>query len=280
MVLDIAILLFGIGVAIWFEFFRPRTASMKLILGLIALTCLWYGGFVILLEVGMKFPFWVVVGLGMVLGGVAAGLAYQQHEAGQKKNDKENMDIKPEAEVTKSAEKAQDEKRMKAAKLTLIDLFKTEFPDFMKLTCEYTITPKDGIRIEEKVPPVEATVYMEWLGKSEFIGFYVPSSNYSFIVCGLLADKWQKIITDANSKVEIQFGVSSSMDKTSLKELTFTRRVYLYHEDSFDLQQLAEIERVYKSQGLSVVFRGPQYLISARLAEINKAKQDANEKGN
>jgi hypothetical protein len=45
-----------------------------------------------------------------------------------------------------------------------------------------------------------------------------------------------------------------------MRDLTFSKRVYLYYEDSLSLQQQAEIERVYQKKGLFVHLRGPDYL--------------------
>jgi hypothetical protein len=47
---------------------------------------------------------------------------------------------------------------------------------------------------------------------------------------------------------------------TRMRDLTFSKRVYLYYEDSLSLQQQAEIERVYQKKGLFVHLRGPDYL--------------------
>jgi len=76
---DIAILLVGISTTIWFSVFTPRSMSMKLFLAFVAIVCLIYGISVIILsriEV-MKIPLWAIVFAGMIVGGIAAGLAWQ-----------------------------------------------------------------------------------------------------------------------------------------------------------------------------------------------------------
>ena len=50
-------------------------------------------------------------------------------------------------------------------------------------------------------------------------------------------------------------GMPTDSAQTSSDDLTFSGRVYIYHEDDLSLQQLAALERLYNSKGLSVSFK-------------------------
>ena len=49
----------------------------------------------------------------------------------------------------------------------------------------------------------------------------------------------------------------SQADRTGL----WTGRGYVYHEDNLDLQERAEIELIFSVKQLSVIFRGPDWLM-------------------
>lgn len=49
-------------------------------------------------------------------------------------------------------------------------------------------------------------------------------------------------------------------EQNTLKDLIFSSRVMLYHEDFLSITQKAEIIKVYAAKGYDVNFRGPDYL--------------------
>jgi hypothetical protein len=69
-------------------------------------------------------------------------------------------------------------------------------------------------------------------------------------------------MNDLESSSEVIGGFSTDSRMTSSHELVFSGRIYIYHEDFFSLQQLASLERLYESKGLSVIFRGQSYMFS------------------
>lgn len=59
-------------------------------------------------------------------------------------------------------------------------------------------------------------------------------------------------------KIELGGGYKGEM--TTLKELVFSGRVFLYHEGFLSIPQKADLIRVYKAKNYDVQFRGPEYL--------------------
>jgi len=47
---------------------------------------------------------------------------------------------------------------------------------------------------------------------------------------------------------------------TTSKDLTFSGRVLIYHEEFLPIQSQADILRAYETTKLAVTFRGPDYL--------------------
>jgi hypothetical protein len=133
---------------------------------------------------------------------------------------------------------------------TLHDLFVSDFPNVLKGRTNFPITAPDGT-----VVTTEAQLYLDHAGKSTFIGFYVPSTSLTYKACAYLAEH-----------SEIPLGLASSVrdggmvgERTPTKDLVFTGRVYVYHQDELSYAELASLTQLYESKKLSVHFRGPAY---------------------
>lgn len=141
---------------------------------------------------------------------------------------------------------------------SLEKLFRSDFPNLMRSYSGRNI----GIKGEsgEKTVTIGEQMYLDFQGKSKFLGYYIPMSPDPYGICAFMADEYLTTIRDFESKASITAGHVTEFSSTSQKELLFTSRIYIYHEFTFSHQQLADLERLYKSKGLSVVFRGPAYL--------------------
>ena len=102
-------------------------------------------------------------------------------------------------------------------------------------------------------------LYLDLQARSKFLGYFIPKSPEAFRVCAILASESLSVIEDLESKNTIATIHGSDFSTTSQKDLVFTNTVYIYHESLFTDEQLAELEKLYESQGLAVVFRGPAY---------------------
>lgn len=137
---------------------------------------------------------------------------------------------------------------------TLRDLFGSDFSSVMKFTdpsCE--IQWKDGTKT-----PFVCQAYLDFPGKSQFVGYYIPSSPKTFDVCVKLVDGVRETIQKVPQRIAVSAGYRDQ--RNSIKDLTFTGRVLLYHEDFLTITQKAAIINMYEKAGFDVNFRGPDYV--------------------
>lgn len=136
-------------------------------------------------------------------------------------------------------------------------LFQQDFSRLLKFEKGGSITFNDGTILN-----IDAQEYMDLEAKTKFLGFYIPFSNKSYAACEVLSEYYKKCMDDLDSSIEVRGGHIADSARTSSRDLMFSNRIYIYHENNFSLQELAILERLYQSRGLSVVFRGDAYLFS------------------
>ena len=124
----------------------------------------------------------------------------------------------------------------------------------------------EGIGFEypdQTIKHIKRQVYLDFLGKSQFVAFFIPLSgahpDRGYDACMQLVNHVQSTIEDLSSKTPIRAGDASS-GAISWKDLTFSGRVFLYHEDPLSNVQKADIVNVYAAKHFDVQFRGPEYL--------------------
>lgn len=137
---------------------------------------------------------------------------------------------------------------------TLMDLFNKDFSNMGGLTDKgFDLRSSDGETIH-----VNWRVVMDFSGKSDFVAFYIPSADHGFDSCLALADMVRPMITDLSKRIEVTGGDSGGV--TSSRELTFSGRVFVYHEWPLSNKQKADIIEAYSAKGLDIQFRGIDYL--------------------
>ena len=77
-----------------------------------------------------------------------------------------------------------------------------------------------------------------------------------------IADKYKGMLNDLNSNVLIVSKNPGDTAKIFSKDLHFSGRIYIYHEDDLTLQQLGFLEGLYKANNLSIQFRGSDYVVA------------------
>jgi len=153
---------------------------------------------------------------------------------------------------------------------TLISLFNSDFPNTMKLTEADAI----GIKFDEDGSELHITrqLYLDFPAKTQFVGFYVPSSlpsiTRSFAACLKLVQGVRDALDDMPKRVFVGAAFPEKMN--TIHDLTFSGRVLLYHEDFLSIPQKAEIIKIYKAKNLDVQFRGPDYLGTELIAWHHK----------
>ncbi len=148
---------------------------------------------------------------------------------------------------------------------TLSDLFNGDFSNAARVADkEFDFKWSDGTASH-----IKPQTYLDFPAKTEFIGFYVSASKIesetkSFNACLQLAEAVEQIIDDLPKHHDFTGGYIG--ERTTLRELTFSGRVFLYHEDFLSIPQKADIIKAYSRRGLDVQFRGPDYLAIQMIA--------------
>jgi hypothetical protein len=146
----------------------------------------------------------------------------------------------------------------------LRDLFIRDYPTYLKIYGDCTITWRDS-----RTSLVTRQLYMDHMGKTKFVGYYVPNYGRTFEVGLKLALQTQPTM-DFLGKFAKSAGYRDQQN--TIDELTFSRRVALYHEESLSTKQKHAIYEAFQSQNTEVQFYGGDYLmdqvISWRRANI------------
>ena len=139
-------------------------------------------------------------------------------------------------------------------KPTLYWFFTEDFPQYW--------IPKIDTRIitDGKENKIESAIFLDFPGRSRFVGFYLPGGVNTYAVCKLLPDAVP--LLNAHFDLGHEFKANGIFDKseTTLADLSSTGRVYVYYEDTLTLQQEAQLNASFNSRHLGVVLRGDDWL--------------------
>jgi hypothetical protein len=144
--------------------------------------------------------------------------------------------------------------------LTLRNLFDTDFNQ-VKVSGETTFTITNRTTGNAVKVVVQRVMVLDFNARSRFLAFFVPTSTETFNVCEALASGYHHILEDLDRSVSVMVRSPADTDATEMKDTTFSGRIYIYHEDSLSLQQLASLDTIFKSQGADARFRGQDYLV-------------------
>lgn len=150
---------------------------------------------------------------------------------------------------------------------TVQDLFKRDLPA-MKLSGRMQLSESD----HTKTATIEYCINQDFQARSMFLMFYIPHQPDAYQICGSIPGIYRKLLDDNIKNFAIMVKIPGDTSTTSLSQLSFTGRVYIYYEDELSLQQLAALDELYRTAGLSAQFRGPEYATTAWLAERAGAK--------
>jgi hypothetical protein len=151
---------------------------------------------------------------------------------------------------------------------TLLDLFKKDFPGTASFSDKgFDLKDSDG----QVGAHVDWRLLMDFVSKTEFIAFYIPPVRDEVPVCLALIDTVQPIINEPPRHLDASGGFAG--ESTHLRDLTFSGRVFIYHEWPLSNKQKADIVEAYSANGLDVQFRSMDYLatqLSAWHHELDK----------
>jgi hypothetical protein len=123
-----------------------------------------------------------------------------------------------------------------------------------------------------KFSHVPYCVMFDYSAKTKFMAFFIPYSSETLAIVQHILDDYKSRLQDLDTKISISAGMAGDSAKTTLKEATFSGRIYVYYESDMNLQQLATWENVFGQQGVAVQFRGRDY----QLIHANEKRQVAN----
>jgi hypothetical protein len=141
---------------------------------------------------------------------------------------------------------------------TVHELFKDDFPNLLKVDSEPEFN--DG----PKKTKIQFRLYLDFDAKSKFISFYIPPSPQTFDVCKAMPDLFRGLLDEAD-KVSISGQVPGNSAMDHSKDLVFTGKFFAYYEENLTLEQLGQLEGLYKSKGFSIQFRGMNYAVTRML---------------
>lgn len=152
---------------------------------------------------------------------------------------------------------------------SMFGVFDGDFPNLIRA--------KNDLLLEGTNFRVVQQVYLDFVGKAKFVGFYVPVSGdpvsgvNTYKVCMMLADQTEVALRDLSRNIKMRSGFG--LNGNTIDELTFTGRVLIYHEDVLSIVQKAGIINAFKAKQSDVQFLGQDYL--ANQTDIWVKRRDA-----
>jgi hypothetical protein len=157
--------------------------------------------------------------------------------------------------------------------LTMLDLFKTDFKQTLKLKSPFTVL------VNGHQNPAWEQVYLDHDALAWFVGYFVPHGSATEVLCRFFADHYQETYDRASKAYQVDAGQAGQPELIKMTDLHFAGRVVIYYEDFLSARQIADIEDWYKARGLFVTMLGPDYLSSQSnrpvAASAGKAAKDA-----
>lgn len=145
-----------------------------------------------------------------------------------------------------------EQKYKQIQSLRIRDLYKNDFDHTTKLS----MGSLNGV-VNGAFFTAEMQLYQNHYEHSCFVGFYIPENEKTVLIAESIASRYSLPLTWDSKITSKTFDTSQTI---SSKNLTFTKRVFIYHEHFLDPSDVAAIQKYYDDMGLAVVLRGPEYL--------------------
>jgi hypothetical protein len=122
-------------------------------------------------------------------------------------------------------------------------------------------SPTDSFKVK-----FEGQVLMDFNSLSYFFEFYIYDCPQAPLLLIKLPDICHYI---SNSPKPSQYAIPESFKNkvSSLKDLTFTKKIYIYHEFELTSNDINEITKILKEQNIIAEFRGPLYPDEKKLSK-------------
>ncbi|HBG61609.1 MAG TPA: hypothetical protein DDX37_07260 [Candidatus Omnitrophica bacterium] len=173
----------------------------------------------------------------------------------------EGRSVEQTVKVSEPAQRSTSDK----VEITLLYLFNHDFGDRLLRSREDEVLKsiKDGSETK-----IKSQIFYDFEAQTKFVGFYIPSDPATFEICINLVDHYKDVFQqDAGIVVETEGPHLQPVQKSELK---FSGRVFVYHEYPLLAEQKRKIFDLYNDHGLSIQFRGSDYLW--KMKEKDKTK--------
>ena len=135
------------------------------------------------------------------------------------------------------------------------ELFAAEFSNLKSTNMDVSVQLENGTQ-----QTVKARFYFDFPEKVEFVGFFIPASERTYDICTNLVDRVQPARDDIRKGFSVKAGDTGGSN--SMNDLTFSGRVFLYHESPLTIQEKAALQNLYSSRNFNVWFRDIEYVES------------------
>jgi hypothetical protein len=153
---------------------------------------------------------------------------------------------------------------------TLHDLYASDFPHFARDNNSWKAHSQDG----KLLGGLESKVWFDTKSNSQFISVFIPHSPHTAEICASLVPNHKDILEDAKGGLYfLETNPGETLERDSRK-LVFTGQIYVYHEASMSLAQMAQLEKVFVDNKLSLQLRGPEYLSVHYIRAATERKKD------
>jgi hypothetical protein len=160
----------------------------------------------------------------------------------------EHADSKPALEWTSKEEHEQ------RTGVSLSSLFRTDFGHCLKYggTMEY--------EYEGKKMGVRYHLAQDYDANSEYLMAYFPHSAMLPSLVVSFVDQIKDVLDTMRKEVRVESSTMGSGFSVSNRDLVFSGRFFVYHEDTLSLQEMAFLEKYMTDRGYKPIFRSQNYV--------------------
>ncbi len=110
--------------------------------------------------------------------------------------------------------------------------------------------------------PYESLLYQDFNAQSCFLGLYIPETPLVYGVCEYLSHYCDSILAELRTSA-LDLGLHKPGEKTIyVKNLKFSRAVYIYHETPMETDQTDSLITLYKANDINPEFHSNDYFVS------------------
>ena len=107
---------------------------------------------------------------------------------------------------------------------------------------------------------IESAIFLDFPGRSRFIGFYLPNDVDTYEVCKALPDATELLVAHFASGHKVAGYGTFDKSQTPFEDLASTGRVYVYYEGMLSLPEAGDLTKLFESRHLGLILRGDEWL--------------------